>query len=45
MLRVELPVIESLSTTTLPNANAPAPDPPFIVRHVVFVPHVAPFPE
>ena len=45
MLRLELPVIESLSVTRLPNVNAPAPEPPFMVRHVVFVPQVAPLPE
>src|SRR5438093_13442267 len=45
MLRVELPVIESLSTTMLPSVNAPAPEPPFIVRHVVSVPQLEPLPE
>jgi hypothetical protein len=45
MFRLELPVIESLSVTTLPSVNAPAPEPPFMVRQVVFVPQIAPLPE
>ena len=45
MFKVEFPDIESLSTMMLPNVNAPAPEPPFIVRQVVFVPQVDPLPE
>jgi len=45
MLRLELPVIDILSATTLPNVNAPAPEPPLMLRQVVFVPQVAPLPE
>jgi hypothetical protein len=44
MFRLELPVIDNLSATRLPNVNAPAPEPPFMVRQVVFVPQVAPLP-
>jgi hypothetical protein len=45
MFKLELPCIEILSATMLPNVNAPAPEPPLMVRHVVFVPQVAPLPE
>jgi hypothetical protein len=45
MFKLELPVIDTLSATRLPNVNAPAPEPPFMVRQVVFVPQVAPLPE
>jgi len=45
MFRLELPVIDILSATTLPSVNAPAPEPPLMVRHVVFVPQVGPLPE
>lgn len=45
MLIPELPVMDNSSTTMLPNVYAPAPEPPFMVKHVVFVPQVAPLPE
>ena len=45
MFRLELPCIDILSATTLPSVNAPAPEPPLMVRQVVFVPQVAPLPE
>ena len=45
MFRLELPVIDILSATTLPSVNAPAPEPPLMLRQVVFVPQVGPLPE
>jgi hypothetical protein len=45
MFKLELPVIDNLSATRLPSVNAPAPEPPFMVRQVVFVPQVAPLPK
>lgn len=44
MFRLELPAIDNLSATRLPSVNAPAPEPPLMVRQVVFVPQVAPLP-
>src|SRR5438874_12817936 len=45
MFRLELPDIDILSATTLPSVNAPAPEPPPMVRPVVLVPQVGPLPE
>jgi hypothetical protein len=45
MFRLELPCIDILSATTLPSVNGPAPEPPHMVRQVVFVPQVAPLPK